>query len=98
MATHPQTPLPLAERAGFTGLSCFDYDPALRLLADVEPAPHEQRDIATSGEHPYSFTRFGCAVFSVHDQGQSLDLYWLDGYGGGVFLRIASRSRRLPSR
>ena len=87
--SHPQTPLPPAERGGFEGLSYFDYDPSLRVLADVEPAPREQRDIATSGEHPYSFTRFGRAVFFVHGQGQSLDLYWLDGYGGGVYLCFA---------
>jgi uncharacterized protein (DUF1684 family) len=87
--SHPQTPLPPGERAAFSGLSYFDYDPALRVLADVEPASREQRDIATSGGQPYSFTRFGRAVFSVHDQGQSLDLYWLDGYGGGVYLCFA---------
>lgn len=87
--THPQTPLPLEERASFAGLSYFDYDPSLRVLADVETAPRERRDVATSGDHPYSFTRFGRAVFSVHGRGQSLDLYWLDGYGGGVYLCFA---------
>jgi uncharacterized protein (DUF1684 family) len=87
--THPQTPLPLEERASFAGLSYFDYDPSLRVLADVETAPREQRDVATSGDHPYSFTRFGRAVFSVHGQGQSLDMYWLDGYGGGAYLCFA---------
>jgi len=87
--SHPQTPLTPAEREGFRGLPYFDYDPSLRVLAEVEPAAREQRDIATSGEHPYSFTRFGRAVFSVHGQGLSLDLYWLDGYGGGVYLCFA---------
>ncbi len=86
---HPQTPLPRETRARFEAIPYFEYDPELRVLAEVEPAPHEQREIATSGEHPYSFTRFGRAVFSVHGQGQSLDLYWLDGYGGGVYLCFA---------
>ena len=36
--THPQSPLPEAKRAAFGGLPYFDYDPALRVLADVEPA------------------------------------------------------------
>ena len=87
--SHPQSPLPAADRTTFAGLSYFGYDPALRVLADVEPAPPDQRDIATSGGHPYSFTRFARTVFSVHGQGQSLDVYWLDGYGGGVFLCFA---------
>jgi uncharacterized protein (DUF1684 family) len=88
-ATHPQSPLPPDLRARFTGLPYFDYDPALRVLADVEPAPRERREIATSGEHPYSFTRFGRARF----RDTALDLYWLDGYGGGVYLCFADATR-----
>ena len=78
-ASHPQTPSRDAR------LEYFDYDPALRFLATVGPAERETREIATSGEHPYLFTRFGRALFGGH----SLDLYWLDGYGGGVFLSFA---------
>jgi uncharacterized protein (DUF1684 family) len=83
---HPQTPLPPPALDGFGGLVYFDYDSALRVLADVEPAPPERRRIATSGEQRYAFTRFGRAVFSLQGRGHSLDLYWLDGYGGGVYL------------
>jgi uncharacterized protein (DUF1684 family) len=88
-ASHSQTPLPAELRTAFEGVPYFDYDPELRVLADVEPAERVQRQIATSGEEPYSFTRFARAVFSVHGQGQSLDMYWLDGYGGGVYLSFA---------
>jgi hypothetical protein len=84
--SHPQTPIPPG--TAFGGLTYFDYDPALRVLAEVEPAERVVREIATSGEHPYSFTRFGVARFEL-DGAQSLDLYWLDGYGGGVYLCFA---------
>jgi uncharacterized protein len=84
--SHTQSPLP--ERASFTGLPYFDYDPALRLLAAVEPAERVRREIATSGEQPYSFTRFAKARFEL-DGARELDLYWLDGYGGGIFLSFA---------
>jgi uncharacterized protein (DUF1684 family) len=76
---HPQSPSPGIRPA------YFDYEPSLRFLAAVEPAQRETREIATSGEHPYAFTRFGRARFGEH----ALDLYWLDGYGGGVFLSFA---------
>jgi hypothetical protein len=86
--SHPQTPLPPETRARFSALPYFDYDPELRVLADVEPAERERREIATSGEQPYSFTRFGrVEVFDA-----TLDLYWLDGYGGGVYLCFADAS------
>jgi uncharacterized protein len=88
-ATHPQTPLAPEARATFTGLPYYDYEPTLRLLASVEPAEPVRREIATSGEHPYAFTRFGRAAFELDGSEHGLDLYWLDGYGGGVFLSFA---------
>jgi len=86
--SHPQSPLPVAQRTAFPGLPFYDYDPAFRVLATVEPAERERREIATSGEEPYAFTRFAHARFELEGE-QTLDLYWLDGYGGGVFLSFA---------
>ena len=86
--THPQSPIPDAERHSYAGIPLFDYDPSLRVLATVEPAERTRREIATSGEEPYSFTRFARAGFEL-DNERELDLYWLDGYGGGVFLSFA---------
>jgi uncharacterized protein (DUF1684 family) len=87
--SHPQSPLPGESRASFEALPYFDYDPALRVFADVEAAEPERREIATSGEHPYSFMRFGRAQFELAGAGQTLDLFWLEGYGGGLFLSFA---------
>ena len=33
-----------------------------------------------------SFTRFGYARFSLKARKLSLELYWIQGYGGGIFL------------
>jgi uncharacterized protein (DUF1684 family) len=84
--SHPQSPL--HDRVSFASLPYFDYDPALRVLADVETAERIRREIATSGDEPYSFTRFARAQFEL-DGERGLDLYWLDGYGGGIFLSFA---------
>ena len=81
--SHPQTPAPSARPR------YFDYDPAFRVHGTVEPAERERREIATSGEEPYSFTRFARTRFELAGEEQTLDLYWLDGYGGGVFLSFA---------
>ncbi|HEV8420444.1 MAG TPA: DUF1684 domain-containing protein [Actinomycetota bacterium] len=87
-ATHPQTPLPEEARPTFKGLPFFDYDPRARVLADVAPAEPEHYDIATSGEEggSYEFTRFAVARFELSGKPLELELYWLDGYGGGLFL------------
>jgi uncharacterized protein (DUF1684 family) len=86
---HPQSPLTEEARASFDGLPYFDYDPVARVLATVEPAPPERREIATSGEEPYAFTRFVRAAFELGGTDLELDLYWLEGYGGGIFLSFA---------
>jgi uncharacterized protein (DUF1684 family) len=54
----------------------------------VEPAERERRQIATSGEQPYTFARFARVRFDLSGE-QTLDLFWLEGYGGGVFLSFA---------
>jgi uncharacterized protein (DUF1684 family) len=83
---HPQSPIPTAERDSFRGLDYYDYDPAARVLADVGDAEPHMYDIATSGGGTYSFTRYGIASFAIGESQHSLELYWLEGYGGGVFL------------
>jgi uncharacterized protein len=85
--THPQTPIPPG--ANFEHVPYFDYDPALRVLGTAAPAERITREIATSGDHPYSFTRFARVGFTLAGDEHALDLYWLDGYGGGVYLCFA---------
>jgi uncharacterized protein (DUF1684 family) len=85
---HAQSPLAAGERARFAGLPYYDYDPRFRVVGVVEPAERERREIATSGEQPYTFSRFARVRFDLEGE-QALDLFWLEGYGGGVFLSFA---------
>ncbi len=85
-ATHPQSPLPEAERATFQPLPYFDYDVRARVLAAVEQAAPVSFDLATNRGSSYRFTRFGVASFELYGHMLALELYWLEGYGGGVFL------------
>jgi uncharacterized protein len=88
-ARHPQSPLPPAARVGFGGLPVFPYDPGLRVLAEVADAPPARLEIAMSGEGTTLFTRCGVARFALGDSALALELYWLEAYGGGVFLPFA---------
>ena len=87
--SHPQSPIPPSERAAFDGVPYFGYDPAFRVRAAVEEAERELREIATSGEHPYTFRRFARARFTLGGEERTLSLFWLEGYGGGVFVSFA---------
>jgi uncharacterized protein (DUF1684 family) len=84
--THPQSPLPEEMRAGFGGVAYFPYDPASRVLAEVEPAEPESVLLAGSAGSTVAFTRFGRARFALAGERLSLELYWLEGYGGGIFV------------
>jgi uncharacterized protein (DUF1684 family) len=86
---HPQSPLPPEARSGFAGLEYFGYDVGLRVPADVEAAPHEEVAIGASAGRPVLFERFGRARFSLAGAEHTLDVFWLDAYGGGLFLPFA---------
>ena len=88
-AEHPQSPLAGPGRAGFRGLAYYGYDPTLRRLADVVPADEELRRIGASDGGSIVFRRFAAARFELGGDLRSLDLFWLEGYGGGVFLPFA---------
>ncbi|MBM3679027.1 MAG: DUF1684 domain-containing protein [Actinobacteria bacterium] len=79
---HPASPLPAEERSSTT-LSFFPYDPALRTVASLEPAPDEPAR-ASAGEH--AFARVGRLRFSLFGDEHTLDLLWLATYGNGLFL------------
>jgi len=94
-ASHPQSPLDEERKAAFTALHYFDYDPRWRIRAKVQGTGE-----ATSSPTPRSVTvelpegtlryrAVGTAVFTTpatDDRVCTLTLYWLDGYGGGLFL------------
>jgi uncharacterized protein (DUF1684 family) len=80
--SHAQTPVRPEAREAFERLEYFPYDPALRFLADVVAAPGERGAIAGSAGSQTPFTRFALARCELGE----LELYWLEGYGGGVFL------------
>jgi uncharacterized protein (DUF1684 family) len=86
---HPQSPVPTGDRAAFAGLAYFEYDPSVRVPACVEPGDGALRAIGSSGEEPIVFRHFATAQFELAGAVRSLALYWLEAYGGGVFLPFA---------
>ena len=81
IASHPQSPLGAAERDAFRGVTYFAYDPRYRVSAGLVAAEPVELDMAES-----RVTRFASAEFELDGRGLSLDCFWLQGYGGGLFL------------
>jgi uncharacterized protein (DUF1684 family) len=83
---HPDTPLLPEARASFAGLRYAPYDPALRFRVTVDPdvAPH-RLEVPTATDGLVPFERIG--VVHLPELGD-LDVWWLDSYGGGVFVPV----------
>lgn len=86
-AEHPQSPLREAQRRRFRGLSYFPYDPALRFVLplelDVKP---ETFEVPLRDDGLLRLERFARVRFELQGTRVSLSLFWVGGYGGGVFL------------
>jgi uncharacterized protein (DUF1684 family) len=83
---HPDSPLLPIDREGFTGLAVAPYDPAFRFDCEVDrDLPPAQLEVPTGTDGIVRFERLG----QVHLDGLGeLDVWWLIGYGGGVFVPV----------
>ena len=84
-ATHPDSPLDAAARERFSGLPYAPYDPAMRFEAVVEQAEPQRVEVPTATDGVVPFERIG--VLHLPDIGD-LDVWWLDSYGGGIFVPV----------
>ena len=94
---HPQSPVPEADRPAFRAHH-FDHDPALRFELivdelDITPAGDRQGgfsglsiELPVSAGGAMSFQRFGAVTIPFPEGPRRLELYWMAGYAGGLFL------------
>ena len=88
MRSHPQSPLPAADPIRARSVPYWPYDPALRWTVRVEPVPRPQRLATDTG--PDGVTRLEHAgwVTFADPVRQRVAQWWLDQYGGGLFLPL----------
>lgn len=86
VGTHPQSPISTHARERFEGLSYYPYDPVWRTTGRIEPAEPVVVDVGTSDGGTERFRRFGTVAFVLSGEACSLELFWLEGYAGGLYL------------
>jgi uncharacterized protein (DUF1684 family) len=91
--SHSQSPLSAAQKRGFRALPFYPYDPAWRLLGIVD-ADVERETFSTvlADDGPFRYTRVARVRFEMRDVPLALSLYWIEGYGGGLFLPFRDAS------
>ena len=88
---HPQSPIGQDTRRAFTGLTYFNYDPGLCLGVELEPIA-DRKPIAGMTGLDVTLQPFANTKGLVQTVGAELTLYWIGGYGGGIFLPFLDAS------
>ena len=86
-ASHPQSALSNEKRTVFKGLRYYPYNPSLRycLTVDTNVEP-EVFELDLQDDGLIKLQSIGKISFEVAGQLVSLTLFWISGYGGGLFL------------
>ena len=88
-AGHPASPLGPAARERFTGLPFAPYDAALRFEVPVAPAPPGRVELPTETDGTVLLDRIGAVTLGPVG---TVDVWWVGGYGGGLFLPLRDGS------
>jgi len=83
---HSQSPIEPEDRQAYQGPTVYPYDAALRVPVKLEPTSSEKLIVATGADGELSMRSFARTSGLATTFGGELTLYWIEGYGGGVFL------------
>jgi uncharacterized protein (DUF1684 family) len=90
MREHPDSPIVADARAEWEGPRWYPYDPKFRERGVIDTRePRDTFEISLAADGILRCTRVGHARFSLGGSAASLALYWLGGYGGGLWLPFA---------
>jgi hypothetical protein len=90
---HPQSALSPEQRARFRGLQYYPYDPTLRFTLPVSPADDDEvLEMHLRDDGVVRLRRLGRVTLTIAGTRLSLTLFWMLGYGGGVFLPFRDAS------
>lgn len=86
-AHHPQSALDEEQRQNFQGLHYFPYNPTACYEADIDTSIEKtQLTVQMNADELMKMTTVCRLHFVVDGKPVSLSLYWLEIYGGGLFL------------
>lgn len=86
-ARHPQSAFDEQQRLSFQSLPYFPHNPAMRFVVDIDTDVEQTRHtMLMNARESMTLVVMGKVRFSIDDQPVTLSIYWLDIYGGGLFL------------
>jgi len=86
-ANHHQSALDPDQRRGFSGLAYFPYDPVAAIDATIEPRVNLKPMLVETGTgETVRLVNAATVEFEFSGNAATLTLYWIEVYGGGLFL------------
>lgn len=87
LKTHAQSPLSETQREKFSELEYFPFNAKWRVIAPLEPPSSGASIVVDLGEDgEFRMTEIGQVLIRADAM---LSLFWVEGYGGGLFLPFA---------
>src|SRR5690606_34631997 len=89
---HPQSALDASQKLSFKGLNYLDYQPEYRVLAKLEGSPAQEFEIDAGDDGSVRIKQIGKVSFNLPQGSGSLGVFWISGYGGGIFIPFRDAS------
>lgn len=83
---HPMSPVPKPRRAGFKQIATFSYNPALRFQVALTPVEAQPILFQLGPDGDMRARPVALTKGLEPSLGAELTLYWIEGYGGGIFI------------
>jgi uncharacterized protein (DUF1684 family) len=84
---HSQSALSTAQRESFRGLRYWNYNSDYRIVATLDTdVEHQEYEISAGDDGTVTIEQIGQVHFSVPTGDGHLGVYWITGYGGGIFI------------
>lgn len=96
-AEHSQSALDDEQKKTFRGLNYFPYNPAYRVLAKLENAAERSFQLEVGDDGQVTMRQIGKVSFSLPLGAGTLGVYWIEGYGGGLFIPFRDATNQVSS-
>jgi len=85
---HPQSPLPAGDPLRSTGLPYWPYDPSMRFTVPLLPVDEVVTLSIPTGDDGVTKLKLVARAQLPSPLGATLDVWWMDQYGGGLFIPL----------
>lgn len=97
-ANHSQSALDDGQKRSFQGLHYYDYKPDYRVVAELNQDSEIKEYALDAGDDgSVGIRQIGTVKFNLPNGSGSLGVFWVTGYGGGIFIPFRDATNQQTS-